>query len=304
MKRSVYDALFVTMPPRSMILVAWLAKRFFNKPVLLDVRDDWVDTPPFYKKSRVQQAIGRWVERCTVRDVDRVVVVSSVSETDFRRRYPANVDSIRMIPNGCDLAELDTVSQLTRDVTHDRLRIVHAGVVMPPGRDPRPFFEALARLRETNPDAYAAMDVLFIGRLPAETLTLLDDLRLSDVVRVSEYMPRSEFWATIRNADILLTVGDNEFPSMVPGKIYDYWAAQRPQLYVGPEGAASAIVTDNRLGWVIPYNVGAVLSCIERIFGLWKDNALDDVSLDGIVQFDRQRLTERLATELNRMVAR
>jgi len=181
--------------------------------------------------------------------------------------------------------------------------MVHAGVVMPPDRDPRPFFEALARLREMNPDAYAAMNVLFIGSLPLESLQALDVWDLREVVHTTDFLSRTEFWATLRNADVLLTIGDHAFPSMVPGKIYDYWAARRPQLYIGPKGAASALVTDHRLGWVVPYDVDAIRSCIEEIFGLWKENALDDVSLDGIVQFDRRRLTGQLAMALDDMMS-
>ena len=124
-----------------------------------------------------------------------------------------------------------------------------------------------------------------------------------DFVILTVFLPRSEFWVTIRNADVLLTIGDKAFPSMVPGKIYDYWAARRPQLYIGPDGAASAIIEDNRLGWVAPYDVDAILSRIEMIFGLWKENALDDAPMDGITRFDRRHLTGLLAAELNAMTA-
>lgn len=299
LRRSPYDAIFVTMPPRSMILVAWLAKRLFKKPVLLDVRDDWVDTPSFRRKNRLHQAIGRWVERRTVHDIDRVVVVSPLSEEDFKRRYPRCTDSIRMIPNGCDFAELELVSKLARSPSRDRLRIVHAGVVMPPTRDPRPFFEALFQLREKNPEAYAKFDVLFIGPLPQDSQEAIGQWRLGDIVRRADYLPREEFWGTIRNADVLLTIGDNDFPSMVPGKIYDYWAARRPQLYIGPNGAASAIIEENHLGWVVSYDVEAVRQSIEKVYQLWQKNALPDVSTDRLTQYDRRHLTELLATELD-----
>lgn len=297
--RFSYDAIFVTMPPRSMILVAWLAKRLFRKPVILDVRDDWVDTPPFRQKNRLHQAIGRWVERQTVRDVDRVVVVSPVSEEDFKRRYPHDANSIRMIPNGCDLAELKLISQRVRSSVRDRLRMVHAGVVMPPTRDPRPFFEALLLLRETHPDVYAKLDILFLGTLPVDIRKVIEQWRLNDVIRSMDYLPREKFWDTVRNADVLLTIGDNDFPSMVPGKIYDYWAARRPQLYIGPKGAASAIIEENHIGWVASYDVEAIRQNIEKVYQLWQKGALPDVPTDGLILYDRRHLTELLATELN-----
>jgi len=297
------DAVFVTAPPRSMVVLAWLARRIYHKPVIWDVRDDWVDTPPFYTKSRIQRAIGRWVERRTVQAVDRVVVVSTRSYEDFVARYGAQRRKIRMIPNGCDLDELQVGASTPRDDRDDgRLRIVHAGTVMPPTRDPRALFDALSHLRRDMPDCYEAIDLLFVGPLPRVSAEHAWRAGLTECVSEVGFLPRDEFWKVTRNADLLLTVGDVGFPSMVPGKIYDYWAARRPQLYIGDPGSAWSLVEDNQLGVCVRNDPERIAEALAELVVRWRSGGLGDLSVDGLARYDRQHLTSQLATELDAIV--
>jgi hypothetical protein len=57
-------------------------------------------------------------------------------------------------------------------------------------------------------------------------------------------LPRPEVLALQRSADSLLVLLEPERPGLITTKLYEYLAADRPMLVVGPEGDATTLLED------------------------------------------------------------
>ena len=74
-----------------------------GKPLILDYRDDWIDTPDYRSTPIVKRLIRRWLERWAVHAANKVVLVTEWSIQAFLGRYPKEPkDKFVLIPNGCE----------------------------------------------------------------------------------------------------------------------------------------------------------------------------------------------------------
>jgi len=89
---------FATCPPHSAALVGALIKVFTGKLLILDFRDDWIDTPWHASKPVIIRWIDRALEKWVVRIADKVILVTEWSKRAFQNRYPSQPP----LPLGCE----------------------------------------------------------------------------------------------------------------------------------------------------------------------------------------------------------
>ncbi len=81
-------------------------KLLTRKPLVLDYRDDWIDTPWFMAKPAISRKIEKILENRVVSLADKVILVTEWSMKAFQKRYPKQPkEKFNLIPNGCDLAD-------------------------------------------------------------------------------------------------------------------------------------------------------------------------------------------------------
>lgn len=294
------DLIFVTCPPHSAALVGVLLKWLTRRPLVVDFRDDWVDTPWFKQKSRFAQLVERWQEWLVVHTANRMILVTSWSQAAFRQRYPrVNPDRFTFIPNGCDLQDFDTAQKSAPRQDEKTLTIVHAGLLTASDdwkRSPEGFFDALCRLHDTRPELWSCLRVVFTGKLPDEYRDMAAQRGLSGHVEEAGFLPWDDLLALMASADLLLTINYEGFATLIPGKIYEYWAVGgAPILLLGDDGAAGQLIETHGIGMrADPYDVDAIEAALRKVYDHKRRSQPIRISKDGIHRYDRAYLAGEL----------
>ncbi len=301
------DVIFATCPPFSVAIIGSFLKYFTRRPLILDFRDDWVDTRWFNLKPWWVRQTNRLLEHWVVRYADKVILVTEWSRRAFVARYPKESEAkFAFISNGCDLEDYAGLRNATMEPQTAGFTIVHSGLLGTSQgwkRNPRPFFQALSILMKQNRDLASRLSVMFTGHLPEEFSSQLEDLGLSTVVTELGFVPRDEYARLLNAADILLAINYEDYPTLIPGKIYEYWAVSGPPiLLLSVKGAAQSLVETHELGICVPpSDVDAIKDAILDTYQKRVGGTPRRIKPDGIEQYDRRFLAAKLAMNLSKL---
>jgi glycosyltransferase involved in cell wall biosynthesis len=303
------EIIFATCPPFSVALIGAVLKRLTGKPLILDFRDDWIGTPWHRSKPWLTRWIERWLEMWAVKTADRVILVTEWSKNAFVARHAGeSADKFVFIPNGCDLEDFASLKSTVDHPRNSQFTIVHAGLLCESEiwrRSPETFFQALCRLRQQYPDLAANLTVAFTGHLPGAYKRMVEGMGLSSVVKEMGHLPREEFVRLLKVADLLLAINYDDFSTLIPGKIYEYWAVGGPPiLLLSCQGAAQSLVEKHKLGLVAqPDDVVAIESAILQVWQQREAGHPPRISTAGIERYNRRALTKELAQVLSNVVS-
>ncbi|MFW5708802.1 MAG: glycosyltransferase [Chloroflexota bacterium] len=302
-RREETDVIFVTCPPHSAALIGVLLKWLTRRPLVVDFRDDWVDTPWFHQKSALARQLERWQEQLVVRSADQLILVTAWSKTAFQQRYPRiPPQRFTLIPNGCDLADFANMPHMS--AAPDALTIVHAGMLTSSDdwrRSPAGFFNALVRIKDTTPDLWERLCVIFTGKLPDTYRDLAAQQGLIDHIQEAGFVPWDDLLKLMTQADLLLTINYEGFATLIPGKIYEYWAVGGPPvLLLSCPGAAQQLIEENGLGWTADhYDADSIEATIRHVAAQKASRQPVRITRDGIERYDRARLANDLRAVFN-----
>jgi glycosyltransferase involved in cell wall biosynthesis len=302
-QRESIQAIFVSTPGHSTGLAAWILKRLVRKPVILDVRDDWIDMADYRQKPMFIRWIERQLEWLIIHNVDTVITVSKTSLTSYRKRYAhLPPEKFVLIPNGTDLAEFD-VPRATVTSSDTAFTIVCANSGIKPNyRDATPILVALKKLLHQQPEWGNKIRLHFLGhKLDPVYHTFIQEWALGDVV--SEVMPesRAHFVEKVTGAELLLSIQARGFSNSVSGTLYEYWAVGRaPILLISEKGASYSFVKDYQLGMAVePEEVDTIQAYLLSVLIAWQNERPFRIRPDGVEQFDRQNLAQELSSLLD-----
>jgi glycosyltransferase involved in cell wall biosynthesis len=296
------DAIFVSTPGHSTGLAAWMLKRLTRKPVILDVRDDWIDTADYRRKPVVTRWIERQLERLIVHNVDSIITVSKTSLTSYRERYAyLPPEKFVLIPNGTDLAEFYVArTAITSSDTAFTIICANSGI-KPNYRDATPILLALKNLLDQQPEWRNKIRLHFLGhKLDPAYHTLVQEWDLGDVVLEVISESRAHFIEELTSAELLLSIQARGFPNSVSGTLYEYWAVGRaPILLISEKGASYSFVKDHHLGMAVePEEVDTIQAYLLSVLIAWQSQRPFKITRDGVEQFDRQNLAKELSNLL------
>ncbi len=159
----------------------------------------------------------------------------------------------------------------------------------------------MQRLLCEHPELKDELDLVFTGYFPGEVQTLVEAMGISDVVRMLGNVPYREVPPLTKSADLLLAMNYEGWATLIPGKIYEYWAAGgAPILLLSCAGAASELVERHKLGFTVdPHDVDGICRAILDVFHRSKTGMPLRVSRTGVEAYDRQALTSRLGEVLS-----
>jgi glycosyltransferase involved in cell wall biosynthesis len=302
------DVIFATCPPHSVSLIGALLKLLTGKPLILDFRDDWIDTPWYHSRPTMIRMIERRLERWAVKTADKVILVTEWSKNAFQDRYPTQPsDKFVFIPNGVDLGEFAGLDSMTAAPHNSKFTIVHAGSLNDSEswrRSAVTLFQAVHNILQRQPELADKLTLAFTGSLPERHRKLLKEIGLSGVVKELGYLPRNEFMRLMKASEMLLVINYEGFSTLIPGKIYEYWAIGGPPiLLLSCPGAASSFVERHGLGLTVePSDVAGIQRAILTVYRQSKTATPLRVSTAGIEAYDRQVLTRKLAQVLSTII--
>jgi hypothetical protein len=217
-----------------------------------------------------------------------IVVTTEEAERVIRDRFRIPTATVM---NGYDP---DDLRERTRESRSNELRIVYTGVLIHDQRDPAPLFEAMRAVRAEG----RAVAADFFGRDSAVVEKAAERFAVRDAVEAHAPIPYSESLQVQRDADVLLLLqGNNPLERMIcPAKLFEYAAARRPVLGIGPRGTvAERLLRQYGMGTVVQdrYDIAAELrQLIDRKAEI---GTLPDVALRPPDDLSRRTQVERLS---------
>lgn len=307
-KNENVDVIFATCPPHASTLIGALLKQLTGKPLILDFRDDWIDTPWHSSKPTLIRWLDKQLEKWVVRMADKVILVTEWSRQAFQDRYPKQPrEKFVLITNGCDLNDFEILKSAQPQSHTSTFTIVHAGSLNVSkiwGRSPAGLFEAIQKILQEQPELKKILRFEFAGDLPENFQKLAHEMGLSELIHGVGHLPHEEILKVMKSANLLLAINYEGWATLIPGKIYEYWAVGGPPiLLLSCPGAAVNFVEEHNLGYSVdPYDVEGIRRAIQDVYQQWKSGGSMKIDTDGIEAFDREALTVNLAQVLSTVI--
>ncbi|MDW2983305.1 hypothetical protein [Rhodanobacter sp. KK11] len=189
----------------------------------------------------------RW-ERRVLHSATQAVFTTPSALQDYAERYPGAGRSRRLsvIGNGYDEAAFVDLPSAPPPQNGRPLMLVHSGLLYPEGRDPSPFFNALARLKAAGfAVATQLRVVLRASGWEARYQQEIDRLGIADIVTLAAPVGNREALVEQAAADGLLLFQGSKFDRQIPAKVYEYLRIGRPIFaLVGPGGDTASVLRD------------------------------------------------------------
>lgn len=288
-----YSLIYATSPPFSVLLTAIEVKRKTGLPLILEIKDDWVQPNQFLGLRWHRRFIESRMERKCMASADRVITVTRKSCEGYKSRYPEFQEKFICIPNGCDVSEYQPYWS-DAPASFDKFTLIHSGVITGT-RNLAYLFSALKRLILSNEGAAGNIEFIVIGNIPRSQKKEISRHSLWDVVTNVDYMEREKYVETLVKAHLPVVVNFTD-PALVPGKLYEYWGSRNKMLLLDTvDSAAGELVTTYQLGDVVgPDDEEAIYQSLSRSYDAWLSGELEQNDVSGLGDFDRKFLTGKL----------
>jgi glycosyltransferase involved in cell wall biosynthesis len=279
------DVIYGSAPPYTGLLAASGIASRTGIPWVAGLRDLWSDNP--YRRIQLAR-LDRALEFRVLSSAAGIVVTTEEAEDVIRARFRVPTATVM---NGYDP---DDACERSLESSPEELRVVYTGVLNHDRRDPTLLFHAMRTLRAEGRTVVAD----FYGRDSVLAAKAGARVGVGDLVSVHGAIPYGDSLQVQRDADLLLLLQWNNPAErgVCPAKIFEYAAARRPVLGIGPDDGVVARLLGE-------FGMGVVLQRPDDIAGelrrLMDEKAraggLPDVASQPPDELSRERQVEKLA---------
>ena len=297
------NAVIITVPPFSSVKLAeGLRKKFPKLTILLDFRDEWLNTTlnlVSLNANARARAVAWQTERAAVRAATAVVAVTDAARDAIHARYPAETaEKFVRISNGFDGPLPSLALQAVADPrpAGTPVKLTYLGSIYG-STDPATFVQAVLGLPD---ELRTRLRVRFIGHFenPAYRDTVL---QLGSTVELIGFLPQADALRLLDETDYVLLISHD--PVNVSAKFYDYLRSGKPVLAaVHPGGDVRRRLKETRAGaWADVSDAAAIREMLARVIqhGL----ADFDPDYDAIARYHRKPLAAQYAGLLTALTA-
>lgn len=284
------NTVITTGPPHSVHLMGLKLREQEKLRWVADFRDPWTKIS-YHKALRLTKWAKRKhlrLEKEVLRSADRIITTSETTKAEFEKN---TTKPISVITNGFDTLPAKA------EQPGGPFVLSHIGSMLS-GRNPFVLWEALGEMLVECEGFEEDLQLQLTGLVSVETLRDIERCGLKPFVKLREYVPHKEALEAQRNAQVLLLIEINspETRGIIPGKLFEYMAASRPVLAIGPEGwEAGSLVEDSKRGAFFRYSEKEkVKSQLIKWYKAYRQKELE-VPVKGIEKYHRRKLTEELA---------
>lgn len=284
------DTIITSGPPHSLHLIGMGLREKLDIKWIADFRDPWT-TIGYQKKlklSKFAAAKHKKLESKVLNFADQIIVTSPTTKVEFE--YLTS-KPIEVITNGFD-------SELASDQNLDsKFTLAHIGSFLS-DRNPLILWQVLSELTNVNSDFAKCFQLKLIGKVSQEVLDSIAFYGLSEFVDNRGYLSHSESITEQQKSQMLLLIeiDSNDTKCIIPGKLFEYLAANRPIVAIGPKGSdIQEIIENSKAGIFVDYEQKEVLKAyILMSFEKYLSQNLFFKTND-IMQFSRKNLTAKLS---------
>jgi len=299
------DIIYSTFSPASNHWLGLKLKRRTGLPWVADFRDLWTEDYRYTEASASRRAAHRKLEQEILERADAVVGVSEPQTRLLADRAGGWRRKFHTITNGYDPDDFRCGVASAPKIGSDRpLRLAHVGR-FDHWRTPDEWFAGLEQFTLRLGAERDRFELRIIGHADQNTLhrTEASGVRCT----FSGHMAHADAIREMRQADALLlnVPGGTNAESVIPAKMFEYLAAQRPILVVGPsDGEAARLVRLCHAGWTTGFDEHAIAGALCELFDAWRaGQSMPSCSSDGLEPYSRVKLAYQLAEVLDDLVS-
>ncbi len=288
------DTVITTSPPHSTQLIGLKLKNKTGINWIADFRDPWTDI--YYYKQMYHtpwaKKLDKKYEKTVLKTTDSAIVVSKSIKKLFENKFPnIKKNKIYVIPNGYD--ETDFTSELKS--SEEKFIITHIGSLSN-SQVIDSFLSAFKQLCENNPSI--SFLLRFVGNISSLHQSKIKELGLTGITNYQSHVSHLDaIKFMMRSYILLISLGKKEDKIAIPGKLFEYLAAQRAILGIGPpDGDASDIIKECNAGRIFDYtDQTGILNFMNSKLIMWKEN-LSQVAKNNanFQKYTRRNLTMEL----------
>ncbi len=290
------NTVITTGPPHSMHLIGCQLKEQLNIKWIADFRDPWT-TIGYHKELKLtKKSIEKHIalESRVLTTADEIIVTSKSTKKEFAA---LTTKPITVITNGYDV---EYVGRITRD---EKFSLAHIGSFLS-NRNPRVLWKAIVELRKENKEFKEAFQLKLIGKISQEIQDVIAEFHLEECTLNLGYVSHHEALIEQRKSQVLLLVeiDSEDTKAIIPGKLFEYMAAERPILAIGPDEADFfEIIKETNTGKIALYDEkDRIKEILLDYFEKYQKQELKVYGM-GLQYFSRKKLTEKLAQILKRI---
>jgi len=280
------DCVITTSPPHSTQLIGLELKKQHKLKWIADLRDPWTDI--YYNKelyrTKFAESRDQKLEKKCIENADKIIVVSKSIASLFAKKYVQSKSKISIIPNGYDETDFENLKHIETEQQY----ISYIGNISP-SYPINHFLAEFKKFSENNPN----WRLRFVGNVFEELRNQIIKSRLTDLVEFLPYVEHNKAVEYMINSNALLLIipDSNENKGILTGKLFEYLAANKPIIFIGPkDGDAADILSNSNQVLLNSYDKMESLEHFLMSGNLVKENPVL------IKQYARKHLTQSISS--------
>lgn len=298
-------AIWSTYPVMTSHCVAYTLSRLTGIPWIADFRDP-VATSVAHKDDRTIRSQTRWERRVISRASCSVFTTPGAMQW-CAERFPEAYRGgrLRIVENGFDEDAFASLPPPSR-AAGTPLVLLHSGLLYPKGRNPVPFFSALARMKAAGAIGCDTVRVILRASGSEDIYAReINRLRLGDIVSLAPAISNREALIEQTRADGLLLFQGEVFDRQIPAKAYEYLRIGRPIFaLVGEHGDTANLLRETGGAELVPLDdTAAIERRLREFITALQAGSAARVSRDTIARYSRKEGAAVLAGLLDEVSA-
>ncbi|HXB10407.1 MAG TPA: glycosyltransferase family 4 protein [Bacteroidia bacterium] len=296
------DVIISTGPPHSMHLIAAGLKKKLNIPWLADFRDPWTNID-FYSKLMLSPAADKKhhkLELDVLQKADAITCVGRTMIEEFKQILKNSTleKKFHFIPNGFDPEDYKNETALSMD---KKFSMSHIGM-LDKTRNPEALWKVLSQLVKNNPAFAADLEIKLVGKTDFAVNADIEQYDLAKYLTKIAYLSHHEVTLAQKQSQVLLLLINNTPNALgiITGKFFEYMAAHRPIICIGPSGGdVDKILSETNSGYLSGYDdTQALEKNILVLYDKFKKGTLSSENKN-IEKYSRKELSNDLSKVLN-----
>jgi glycosyltransferase involved in cell wall biosynthesis len=297
-------AIVSTFPIATAHLIGLTLHRLSGVPWVADFRDSMTEAN--WPRDPFTRRVHQKLERATMRHCSRAIFTTPGAAEMYAHRYPAVPrERLAIVENGFDEENfLDAEAGLPHSAlgVAGQITLVHSGLLYPEDRDPRPFFEALGRLRSCK--AIGPENLRVVLRAPGNDAYFADLLKghgLEEIVHIEGAVAYRTALQEMLRADGLLLFQGPSCNHQIPAKLYEYLRAGRPIFALtDPRGNSAAVLRSAGVPDIVDIErTDSIEAAMREFLAAVRDGTRGGIPRAVAARFSRQARSSELAQVLN-----
>lgn len=223
------DIIWSTYPIATAHKIGATLHRLTKTPWVADFRDSMTEED--YPSSVAKRAAYLKIEERAVKNACKVIFTTPGTLSMYARRYPdLNTNKWAVIQNGYDEEAFLRAEKIPNAANSgSRITLIHSGILYPSERDPLPFFQAVANLKQACKITGENLRIILRASGHDEKfIPIVKEKLIDDIVFFEPSLSYSDALAEMLSASGLLLFQAANCNHQIPAKLYEYFRAKRP----------------------------------------------------------------------------